>query len=220
MPSLADPALMKIVVPAIGLDTTIAGRFASTGGGLIDRLSYVSFGWWHGDSWAPAGSVATFVFGPDTQIGAMPGTGTAKYSGSGTVHALVLFPDDGTFTSSSGRTVPGLNLDGDAAFTVDFANGNIDGVFTNMRGDVWNIGFDAPWNDVGVHATISAGANRFSGSTVAMPAPNSSPAALKGPASGSIDGAFYGPNAHNLGATWTLTDGTRTAIGVVGAGRQ
>jgi hypothetical protein len=220
MPSLVDPALIKLVIPSIGLDTTVAGKFSSAGSGLIDRLSYVSFGFWSRDAWAFAGSAATFVFGPESQIGAMPQTGTATYRGDGTVHALVFFPDDGTFlVNGSGRTVPGLDVHGNAVLTVNFASGNIDGVFSNMRGDVWNTGFDTPWNDVGVHASITAGSSQFSGSTTAGPAPDTSPAALKGPASGSIDGAFYGPNAQNLGATWTLSDGTRTVVGAVGAGK-
>ena len=38
----------------------------------------------------------------------------------------------------------------------------------------------------------------------------------------SINGGFYGPNAENLGAVWTLSngDGTGVAMGGVGATKQ
>ena len=32
-----------------------------------------------------------------------------------------------------------------------------------------------------------------------------------------IAGLFFGPAAEELGAVWTLSDGTRTAIGTIGA---
>jgi hypothetical protein len=76
------------------------------------------------------------------------------------------------------------------------------------------------WNDVSVNASIAAGTNKFSGRTaVTSQGSTTSPYALKGSATGHIDGAFYGPNAQNLGAIWSLSDGTASAIGVVAAGR-
>ena len=65
------------------------------------------------------------------------------------------------------------------------------------------------------------GTNSFSGSTGAATAPAGT-YTLKGTANGHIDGAFYGPNANELGAVWTLSngDGTGAAIGVVGGTKQ
>jgi hypothetical protein len=42
---------------------------------------------------------------------------------------------------------------------------------------------------------------------------------LSGGATGHIDGGFYGPNANELGAVWSLTDSGSMAIGVVGGRR-
>jgi hypothetical protein len=41
---------------------------------------------------------------------------------------------------------------------------------------------------------------------------------LSASATGHIDGAFYGPAAQNLGAVWSLSDGTGSALGSVVAG--
>jgi hypothetical protein len=214
----SDPVI-RLVIPAMGLDTTIQGRRRTEGFGTIGSLNYVSFGeWTRGD--LTQRTIAVFTFGHETPLSEVPKTGTAKYSGIGTVHARVFFPDDGSFFAGPpGRIYPG-GVSGDAALSADFVSGKIEGMFLNMKGDVWNTGFDAPWNDVAVYADIAAGTNRFSGTTVMMPSSFDSPVALKGTGAGSIDGAFYGPNAANLGATWTLSDGTRTVIGAVGAQRN
>jgi hypothetical protein len=42
--------------------------------------------------------------------------------------------------------------------------------------------------------------------------------ALSGSATGHIDGAFFGPAAQNLGAVWSLNDGSGAALGTVVAG--
>jgi hypothetical protein len=62
------------------------------------------------------------------------------------------------------------------------------------------------------------GTNRFRGATAVASTP-SGLFTLSGTATGSITGAFYGPTAQNLGAIWTLSDGTTSAIGGVLAGR-
>lgn len=72
------------------------------------------------------------------------------------------------------------------------------------------------WNDVSLNASIAPGTSRFSGSTAATSAPGTG-FSLAGSATGHIDGAFYGPAAQNLGAVWSLSDGTGSAIGVIAA---
>jgi len=74
-----------------------------------------------------------------------------------------------------------------------------------------------PWNDVSVAGTIAMGTNKFSGTTAATSSPGT-PMSLSASATGHIDGAFYGPAAQNLGAVWSLSDGTGSALGTVVAG--
>ena len=73
------------------------------------------------------------------------------------------------------------------------------------------------WNDVSITANIAAGSNTFNGTTAAASAPGL-PMSLSGSAVGKINGAFFGPAAQNLGAVWSLSDGTGSAIGTVVAG--
>jgi hypothetical protein len=69
----------------------------------------------------------------------------------------------------------------------------------------------------GTETLIAAGTNKFSGATAITSTPQGL-FTLSGSADGSINGAFYGPAAQNLGAIWTLSDGTKPAIGGVVAG--
>ena len=70
------------------------------------------------------------------------------------------------------------------------------------------------WNDVSFSASIGTGTNRFSGTTAATSAPGTG-FSLAGSATGTINGAFFGPAAQNVGAVWTLGDGSISAIGTI-----
>ncbi len=141
----------------------------------------------------------------------IPTSGTATYSQTGGV--------GGTTFAPSGNGVVAATVSGDANLTANFATGAVTGSFTNMS--AYNTGTFTPWNDVSVNASIAAGTNQFSGSTATTSAPGGN-FALKGNAAGHINGSFYGPNANELGAVWTLSngDGTGSAIGVIGARKQ
>ncbi len=106
---------------------------------------------------------------------------------------------------------------GDASITANFGSGAINGSFTQMTVINSTATNKELWNDVSVTANIAMGSSRFSGTTAAASAPGT-PMSLSGSATGSINGAFYGPAAQNLGAVWTLSDGTGSAIGTVIAG--
>jgi hypothetical protein len=188
--------------------------FASTSGSPVATfgLSYAAFGAWL----LPAGdgtpvNTGYFSFGLETPVSAVPTSGTATYSESGGVV--------GTAFVRSGNSVSEAVVGGDAALTAHFGSGNVTGNFTHMN--TYTQAQTAPWNDVSISASIAAGSNSFSGSTAAASAPGGS-FALKNSATGHIDGAFYGPNANELGAVWTLSngDGSGSAIGVVGAARH
>jgi len=221
--SSASSTLVRLLVPSVNLDAVAtfshnlatAGNGGSFGGGggdyaSISGLSYTSLGMWTHTSEGPFDlpqNVTAYVVGYETPGSAVPQSGSATYSGAGAVKGVILQPD--------GVHIAGANLSGDATLTANFAAGSVTGAFTNMKA---NDGVDTPWNDVSVAASIAAGTNRFNGTTHVTTQP-ASPYALKGSATGSINGAFYGPAADNIGAIWSLNDGTATALGGVAVKR-
>jgi hypothetical protein len=189
----------------------------------VSNLSYTIFGAWEVDQSVTASRipydfrahVGAFVSGYETPASAMPQSGTAAYSGTGNVAGLLLeYLSDGGITK--------LPIQGDAAFTANFGTGAVIGNFKNM------VAGTTPWNDISVSAAIAAGSSRFSGTITA--APVAQPVApsyvgriqLSGSSKGNIDGSFYGPSANELGAVWSIKDGSIatmngsiTAIGIV-----
>jgi hypothetical protein len=213
-------SVVELVVPSLDIDTmiTIPANLAK-GGYVFDEssnfgsmagLSYVSFGVWlqSGGPFSRFGSMTAFAFGYETPSNAMPTSGKADYKGVGRVAGRAFVPTEGQIRQTF--------LTGDAQLTADFATGKIDGVL-NLKEDT-GLDYFPPWLDVSVTANIASGSNRFSGTTGVTGSPAQS--ALKNSATGFIDGAFYGPDAENLGAVWTLGDGSGSAIGSVGAERQ
>ncbi len=197
---------VELSVPAAGVNVSL--DTPDLLGGLEDYytfgLSYVVLGTWS-SSYSPCapclnGKAMAFAFGYETPATSMPTTGQASFNGQ--VRGTVFAPN--------GDAIPEGGLIGDATFSADFASGRVTGAFTNMRSLT-------PWNDVSVNASIASGTNKFSGATAVTSAPQGM-FSLKSSATGSINGAFYGPTAQNLGAVWTLSDGTKSALGGVVAG--
>jgi hypothetical protein len=213
-----------LAVPALSVFTSFSAGTSNPGGIFSNPvaetagndalttfgLSYVEFGaWLRADYASGIPSYASyFAFGYETPSAAMPSSGSATYSDAGGVQGSV-FVSNGTAVSS------GI-VSGGVSLNANFSSGTVTGSFTNMN--VYTRATAAPWNDVSVSASIAAGTNSFSGSTATTSAPGGQ-LSLKNGAAGHIDGAFYGPNAENLGAVWTLSngDGTGSAIGTVGA---
>ena len=188
----------RINVPSAGVTSNgfeSAGLFGNLDS-PIQALDYVAFGSWQ---WglAEPGDVGHFVFGYETPPASMPVSGTAVFSGVW---------EGELFTPKAGQPVQARDVGGNAAFSVDFLSGKISGTLTSVTSGGSYGGELQPWNDVSVSAAISAGSNRFSGTTAAPSSPS---------AAGTIAGAFYGPAAQQLGAVWTLGDGTSSAIGTV-----
>ena len=212
-------------IPALNVTAQI--YWDSLDGGLT-LLNYVALGAWaEPQSNAGAyGSITAFAFGYETPKTSMPTTGTAAFGGL--AEATVLKPVDGSIRAAFVR--------GSAGLTVDFASGTITGSFFSMTqsdyvsyangtghvppvtGGIFGGMGSHPWNDVSLTATIAGGTNRFTGSTAATSSPSTT-FSLGSTAKGFVDGAFYGPNAENLGAVWSLSDGTGSALGTLGAER-
>jgi hypothetical protein len=210
--SSSNSTTVQIMIPSLGVNVTdtLHSSLASGLGQYIDGLSYAVMGAWiqrQTTNSPPILSDSEFVFGYETPQGAMPKSGTAVFSG-GTVQAD-LYKTVGTeiqTTSVVGTSVSSVSI------SANFGSGAVTGSFTKMQ--TMN---NQPWNDVTLTANIATGTNRFSGSTAAASAPGGS-MSLSGSAVGQINGAFYGPAAQQLGAVWSLSDGTGSALGTVAAG--
>lgn len=143
------------------------------------------------------------IFGYQTPSANVPTSGNATYSGVGNVIGNVFEPN------SSIRAVPGApgyaTLSGDSSMAVNFATGVITGALTNMTVTP-NNGPTQPWNDVSINATISGITNNtFLGTTAVSSTPGNS-LSFGASSTGKINGGFYGPNANEVGAIWTLYD--------------
>lgn len=211
---------LQLVVPSVNVNTTILQDNADLNPdeGVTVNLSYVALGTWGtGTSerrpWeAPAWQkdITQFAFGYETPSAAMPTGGTATFIGS--AYANV-------FTSDS--TIIAAIILGGASFSVNFSSGNIGGVLNNWQqasftSPTANPSF-LPWNDISINASIAAGTSRFSGTTAVTSNPGTT-SSLSSSATGHIVGGFYGPGAEEIGAVWSLSDGTSSALGgVMGA---
>jgi len=134
----------------------------------------------------------------------MPTTGSAQFAGiaSGNV-----------FQANNG-TIIGTQVDGKANLSVNFSSGQVTGSLTQMH-QLSSPG-TLPWNDVSLSASIAPATNRFSGTTAVTSTPGTG-FSMTASATGHVDGAFYGPAAQNVGAVWSLSDGSRSAIGAFAA---
>jgi hypothetical protein len=209
---------LQLVVPSVNVNTTIFQDNADLNPdeGVTVNLNYVALGTWGTGAserrpWlAPAWQkdVTQFAFGYETPAAAMPTGGTATFIGS--AYANV-------FTSDA--TISAAIVLGGASFAVDFSTGNISGAFSNWQqsGSSGLTPSFLPWNSVSINASIAAGTSHFSGNTAVTSNPGTK-FSLSSSATGHIVGGFYGPGAEEIGAVWSLSDGTSSALGgVMGA---
>ena len=170
-------------------------------------LSWTSYGTWDATTLANnSHTEAAFVTGYQTPVGAMPGSGMAGYAGSVSGQVIVSRAGNPNGPAS-------LPLSGDGIMAAHFDSGNVFGTFSNMF--VTAESGKLPWNSVYLAGSIS-GANMFSGITAAASAPGNA-GSLSASATGTFAGTFFGPHADELGAVWSLSDGTGAALGTFGA---
>lgn len=171
------------------------------------------------------------ITGYQTPTSGVPASGTATYTGNsstapssglvsattGGVYGLVFAP--------TGSTMNTAELRGQASLNVNFSAGTITGSLTNMTSSVLDGGPD-PWNSVSLSGTLSGATVQGSTAVTSVPAALPSTAILANSlplgagATGSFSGAFFGPNAQELGINWTLYDPSgngKMAIGSVSA---
>jgi hypothetical protein len=217
----ATSTFLQIVIPALGIDRTIDfdQNLVKNEKGATWGVSYVALGAWaqyqgQSPSVSQFESLTEFLFGYETPASSVPTIGQATFSGYAEANIIAPVSPGGPVSILSKLAT------GNADLRADFASHTIIGAFTRMQYFQNTIAGPAsvPWNDVSVTASIVTGTNRFSGSTAVTSTPEGT-FSLKASATGHIDGAFYGPNAENLGAIWSLSDGTASVIGGVAARR-
>jgi hypothetical protein len=204
----------QLVIPAVNVNANFSSieNLVSNIDGWTWGYSYVVAGRWgvRSGETGPIQSFSAYSFGYETPGTAVPTTGTAQFAGiaSGNV-----------FQANNG-TILGTTVDGKANISVSFSSGQVTGSLTQMQ--QWD-GVPVsgpqnflPWNDVSLNASIAPGTNRFNGTTAAASSPGTS-FSLSASATGNINGAFYGPAAQNLGAVWSLSDGSKSALGALAA---
>lgn len=208
----------RLEIPGLGINTTFSsstflkGSSYDVGSGFDITslaLEYTALGLWSVVRSSPTSTthVGAFITGYQTPATAMPTTGTATYSGANNVAGFVAtMPSNGS----------GGTLLGDASLTANFGTGAVTGNLTNMKVTEIGASSSVPWNNVSVNASIVAGTSTFGGSTAATNAPSGKYSVPNG-ATGNIAGAFYGPNAEELGAVWSISSNPNAAIGVIGA---
>jgi len=169
------------------------------------NLSWTSYGFW--DVHASTSYTNTaFTTGYATPAAAVPTSGSATYQGS--VIGEAFHPH-----ASGIDGVDFYQLSGDVTLQANFASGSISGSLTNMITRSFE-GDTAPWNSVALAGSITGA--QFGGTSMAISAPVNS-GSLSSAATGTFAGMFFGPKVEELGAVWTLFDGTSSAVGSFGA---
>jgi hypothetical protein len=219
---LSVPSLGFTASNVRGDGTTAATSNGGTVSAAIATLNYTLLGAWTytppGGGTGYVGQTATGFLTPDSAI---PTSGTATYTGNsndtgGVVGAYAVNTGNGTVNAGA--------LGGSVSLTAAFGPHTISGTMTNMTATPAGGSASTPWNNVTISGSIGGGSpssNNFSGTTAASAAPaGGGTAAFTSAAQGRIAGSFYGPNAQELGATWTLyesTNGGKSAFGTIAA---
>lgn len=162
-----------------------AGSFlVLTNANAVTGLSYASLGGWA--KVTPSTSrieTAYFAFGVQTPASSMPRTGSASY--------------DVTITGMLADDIEPNTMDGSGVINANFASGAVQGTFSMVATGLMTEA-EVPF-DFTATASIGANSNRFSGSATGT---STSYAAGM---TGNWAGAFFGPNAAEVGGSFRLT---------------
>jgi hypothetical protein len=173
--------------PAISIQQNNVSMFA-------DTLDYTRFGHWTNSSLV--GGVYTFhnsgafVGGYQTPAANLPSSGSATYNGTSTIHWI-------------GNSNAGGGSPGQIALTANFGTGAISGSMTGFSLLVDEMGFNGPFNDMSIAASLLPGQNLFTGTLAVTSTPGGFFAAPAG-TTGTIQGLFFGPSAQEVGGAWML----------------
>lgn len=174
---------------------------------------YQTYGVWTEFETISSGQSGTFSAGLVSQQDAIPSQGSATYTGT------VIGDYVGDATTAGNITTGGhYTATADMTAVADFDNSNIAFTTTNTKlsADFENV-LNTPELDLSGQLTISSTTNQFTGTI-----DNS---ATGGDLTGDTVGRFYGPEAEELGGTFSLSDGsagpiTETYTGAFGGKRN
>lgn len=217
--------IYELKIPDLGVDATpVQGNGApvllSDGRQLslsVTDLNYSLYGAWSLSPPTAGGAssdanLGIGISGYQTPASGVP-TGSATYvSGAGGVFGYVAVP--------SGSGVSTGTLQGQANVGVNFSTGAVSGALTNMTVTPQG-GSATAWNGVSLSGSLSGSA--LSGTTASSGTPPGGTMGFDASSTGTFNGALFGPNAQELGATWSLHDATgqgKSAIGYIGATKQ
>lgn len=217
---------LELKIPGLGIDVAnLQGvvSFSGDGGGinalLFPALHYTALAVWNQS--LPGGTTyysGVGVTGYQTPTASVPMTGTATYLGS---NAAGLNQASGmtgiVFAPKGDGTVASTNIFGDASIGVNFASGAVTGTISNTKTVAG--GTDAAWNNVNLNGNLSGAT--LSGITSTTAVSGGGTFTFSGSATGTFNGALYGPNGEELGAVWSLADRTnnKSALGAIGAAK-
>jgi hypothetical protein len=169
-------------------------------------------------NYTPASGGTSYLGQAVTGYGTLPAnvpiSGTATYTGTGTVNGAYAIPS-GTNAIEMGT------LNGDASLNVNFASNTASGSFTNMKAQAAGSSTIIPWNTISISGTLTRGPNAASVDATTSTTTNTGPAGFSNLAHGNISGALYGPTAQEIGGGWWLSESTaaggKAAFGTFGA---
>lgn len=212
-PGAEGDAIFRVNIPSLDVNN-VQVIFNNSGGVTVNadhefaiagtNLEYALIGAW-ANTFSSNDSLRAFgVFftGFRTPVGSIPG-GSANFAGESS--GLVI-----TGANSPDQYVLGT-VEGNVAFNVNFATGAISGNMTNMVLDNGTV--TSPWNNVAFSANMIGGTSTFTGTTNTTTS-TSGPLGLVAGSTGFVDGGFFGPNAEEAAAVWSLYNDNVSALGV------
>jgi hypothetical protein len=174
-------------------------------------LDYMTFGTW---ALVPTAQslptdAGSFVTGYVTPTASVPTTGQAQYSSAGGTGRV--------FVVNAGKVIS-ASLSGFGVLDVDFGTGAVTGAIKNITTTPDDTPNALPSlggvHDILITANIVRGEPNISGTTSSTKSNISNQFTLKDTATGKISGQFFGPNATEIGAVWTLSNGDGTGFAV------
>jgi len=228
--------VFELKVPGLSLDAPniVSGSVNTLTDGRELRLNtsalnYSLLGAWSVSTWntGHTGFDTTYwgvgFTGYQTPTSGIPTLGSATYTAGPAGNVDEGFSPGGGVAGLAtvfGNTpgLPIVDLKGQASVDVNFGTGKVNGSMFNMTAYLSGPSTDfAPWNDVALSGNLSGAT--MQGTTSVTSAP-SGPVSFGSGATGTFVGSLFGPNAQELGLSWTLYDPSgngKSAIGVIGA---
>jgi len=201
----------KLDVSTSGVELVVNNPSISTQNNVsmfADMLDYTRFGYWFNSSVAGGiysfQNAGIFVGGYQTPVANLPASGSATYNGTS-----VMMRNGSDYTAMGS---------GQIALTTNFGTGGITGSMTGFTlAD--DDGFNGPFNDLSIVASLSPGQNLFTGTLTVTSTPGGFFGVPAG-STGTVRGLFFGPSAQEVGGAWILygpANGPGLAVGTFGA---